>query len=1533
MKTITKRLGIILMVLGLLVLFTSCPDGKQGTSDEDAVKQDLSKIAIDYAAGDSASSVTQNISLPTSGDNGSSITWVSDNSAVVVDGKTGTVTRKEYKYPNSDVQVTMTATVKKGIVAKTKTIVITVKGTEPSETDTIDDIKVHIADFITYADGDSQTEVRENIGLQTSFHSATIVWTSGDDTEDENGAIVISEGTGTVTRPANTAGNQDITLTATISIGGEVKDSQTIDLTVKRELTDEQAVDEDLNDLDDIITDKNGDTVITNEENEIVLPTDTPNGCDIINWVADPTGWISTEEATLGNILKRPEFSHTEDTDQDVALTATIKRGNVEKTAAPITITIKEKDPTDQQAVDAVAGEVKVAYSSTDYTDGQTITAVTGNVTLSPGVGTDSYSYGTTIEWASSDDNASDNNGAVVVSSTTGTVTRPVWDVSRTSGYEEITLTATVSKDGATATKTITLQVTQADATTVESGAIGGVTAPVGGATAATSVTATSGYTGTIEWDPADSTFAAKQVYEATVSLTAKPGYSFDSTSSSGWTIGGESASYSKTDSTHAVVSVTFPETDSDAKEITSFSFTAAGNAALSADVTGTLVSNTVSISVPWGTDVTNLSPTIAVSPEATISPTSGTAKDFTNDVTYTVTAEDGSTKTWTVTVGFNAITDDVAVTEAMNNLQALGDAAISYASGDDKNSVTQNIDLATTSDFENYGTTISWSSNAPSYISNDNNGTVTRPAFNHSSVDDQTVTLTAKISKGTEEASTTFTLTVIEAEPTDQQAVNAVWGDFNSLASKITYASGDSANSVTQGLTLVTSTDDEMYGCTITWSSTDTSVVEANGTVHRPVYLDGDKAATLSVTVTKNTTTNGPNEIETVTVLKAAMTDDVAVSLAKEALVAADISYAAGDSAASVTQNITLPTSGENGTTISWGSSNTGAISTSGSTGSVTRPDCGSGNATVTLTATISKGAESDTKTFSVTVIEKEPVDVTISAIEGIDIPIVGQTPVTTITATSQYTGTVSWSPSVNTFQSSTLYTATVSLTCTTGYIYTNLASNFFTVAGATSVSFDNSTGVITAEFPNTTPETKWAQAASSGDDHNAFYDVAIDGSDNIFAHGFLYGDGDFTFGSHTLTGGSSAQSFLLVKYNSSGVAQWVRGSTHSNYGGIPSAVAADSAGNSYIGGYRYGSDTVTFDSVSLNSMGVSYNVYYIVKYNASGTAQWAKQPSSSPNASILNALAADDENVYVGGYYIDTVRIGTTTLSKRNNYTNGMNPFVAKYNSDGGVEWAKGLDSNTNSEGVSVESIAVDSNGNVYASGYFEDAYTIQFGSHSVTGKKDRNAFLVKFDENVIAQWLKTFESVDSTDDGAQYFNSVCVDENDNIFVSGMITGSGEYDLGNGCTISSTYAYHSAIVARFSADGTPQWLKLFTSTDQSCRFENIAVKGGLVYATGKLDRASDFTSGGVTVNGTNGNFSAPVMVCYSTSGTALWGKTATATPYGKSCFSGVVAGNNGIYATGYTENNNNTIDFGDDVTCTLPVSSKMNGFVVKYQ
>ncbi len=70
------------------------------------------------------------------------------------------------------------------------------------------------------------------------------------------------------------------------------------------------------------------------------------------------------------------------------------------------------------------------------------------------------------------------------------------------------------------------------------------------------------------------------------------------------------------------------------------------------------IAKNSVRLTVPYATDVTALAPKIIVSADATVAPASGTARDFSTPQTYTVTARDGSAKTYVVTVQKTAISD-----------------------------------------------------------------------------------------------------------------------------------------------------------------------------------------------------------------------------------------------------------------------------------------------------------------------------------------------------------------------------------------------------------------------------------------------------------------------------------------------------------------------------------------------------------------------------------------------------------------------------------------------------------------------------------------------------------------------------------------------------------------------------------------------------------------------------------------------------------------------------------------------------------
>ena len=96
-------------------------------------------------------------------------------------------------------------------------------------------------------------------------------------------------------------------------------------------------------------------------------------------------------------------------------------------------------------------------------------------------------------------------------------------------------------------------------------------------------------------------------------------------------------------------------------------------------------------------------------------------------------------------------------------------------------------------------------------------------------------------------------------------------------------------------------------------------------------------------------------------------------------------------------------------------------------------------------------------------------PVIINIAAIKGVTVPAYGLTPVTAITETEQYSGTVTWNDNPSTFASLTVYTATITLTPKTGYTLQGVAANFFTVTGGTSVSNTAGSGTITAVFPKT--------------------------------------------------------------------------------------------------------------------------------------------------------------------------------------------------------------------------------------------------------------------------------------------------------------------------------------------------------------------------------------------------------------------------------------------------------------------------------
>jgi len=75
-------------------------------------------------------------------------------------------------------------------------------------------------------------------------------------------------------------------------------------------------------------------------------------------------------------------------------------------------------------------------------------------------------------------------------------------------------------------------------------------------------------------------------------------------------------------------------------------------------------INHAVKIQVVKGTNISALTPTISVSPGATIERPSGVTQDFTNNVLYIVTAENGSTQIWIVTINADPLNKETNIIE-----------------------------------------------------------------------------------------------------------------------------------------------------------------------------------------------------------------------------------------------------------------------------------------------------------------------------------------------------------------------------------------------------------------------------------------------------------------------------------------------------------------------------------------------------------------------------------------------------------------------------------------------------------------------------------------------------------------------------------------------------------------------------------------------------------------------------------------------------------------------------------------------------
>ena len=300
-----------------------------------------------------------------------------------------------------------------------------------------------------------------------------------------------------------------------------------------------------------------------------------------------------------------------------------------------------------------------------------------------------------------------------------------------------------------------------------------------------------------------------------------------------------------------------------------------------------------------------------------------------------------------------------------------------------------------------------------------------------------------------------------------------------------------------------------------------------------------------------------------------------------------------------------------------------------------------------------------------------------------------------------------------------------------------------------------------------------------------------------------------------------------------------------------------------------------------------------------------WTKGAGSS-GADVGNSVVVDGSgNSYVTGSFNSSITFGTVTLTSSGN----KDFFVVKYDASGNVLWAKNGGGSNAEEG---RGIAVDANGNVYVTGYFQSS-SITLGTATLTNSGLADFFIVKYDASGNVVWAKSAGS--SANDAG---NSIAVDGSGNSYVTGYFGSSITF----GATTLINAGGNDVFLVKYDAGGNVVWTKS-AGGSSSERGQGIALDaGGNIYITGYSSGYITFGTTTLTSAGSDDVF----VVKYDAAGNVVWAKGAggSALDDGNSI---AVDGSGNVYVTGFYTNS--SITFG---TTTLTNAGGNDVFLVKY-
>jgi hypothetical protein len=254
------------------------------------------------------------------------------------------------------------------------------------------------------------------------------------------------------------------------------------------------------------------------------------------------------------------------------------------------------------------------------------------------------------------------------------------------------------------------------------------------------------------------------------------------------------------------------------------------------------------------------------------------------------------------------------------------------------------------------------------------------------------------------------------------------------------------------------------------------------------------------------------------------------------------------------------------------------------------------------------------------------------------------------------------------------------------------------------------------------------------------------------------------------------------------------------------------------------------------------AFFILFAILFSSTAHAQnfsWVKNGGQQGTAITTDASG----NAIVAGFYAGTGQFGSAPALSLYGFRDG---YVAKYDANGTVMWARGFGGNHNDFAAAT---ATDASGNVYVSGYFLSPSLRFTPTDSLTLTGSVSLFLAKYSSTGVFQWARKGTVGGANNSTA---SALRVDAAGDILVGGVFSTSLSFAGAGGATpVSVGGGSMNLFLYKFSPAGAPLWGKAGSSSSM-CALNGITTDAaGNIYATGKVSNPINWGTGMQTVPG----------------------------------------------------------------------------------